>query len=396
MKYVIIGNGIAGLSAAEEIRKRDSNGIITMISAEEYLTYYRVKLSHFINKIDFTLNDLLIHKKTWYDERNIDLLLNTKIINIDANKKRIIADDGKSIEYDKLLIANGSSTFIPPILGVGKRGVYALRTIDDLKEIQSYLKGCSTVSVIGGGLLGLEAAWALQKLNKEINIIEFFPYLLPRQLDEELGNYLKSQLEKQGFKFYLDAIANEIQGDGEVNNIKLKDGRDVKSDAVLISAGIRPNTTIVGGTFLKTDKGIVVNKYMKTNINDIFAAGDVAQYNGAVMGLWSSAIEQGKIAGANMVGDKKEYSLPEAATMLSIGDIKMFSVGKVNDTQRSITIKSEDHMHKLFIDNGKLVGGVLFGDIKKMIALKKAVNKNKDISNYINKGLKGEEILGII
>ncbi len=393
MKYIIVGNGIAGLSAAEEIRKEDKEGEITIISSEEYLSYYRVKLSHYINKLDFKLSELLIHDEKWYEEKNIDMLLNIKVDKIDEKNKAVITKQGEIIKYDKLLLANGSNPFIPPVLGVDKGGVFALRTIDDLKEIQSYLRGCKTVSVIGGGLLGLEAAWALKNLDKEVNVIEFFPYLLPRQLDKELGIYLQSKLEREGLNFYLDSATKEIEGDTEVSSIRLKDNTKVKSDAVLISTGVRPNISIVQGTDIKTDKGIIVDKFMRTNIKDIYAAGDVAQFENVVMGLWSAAMDQGKIAGANMVGKNRAYSLPQPSTMLNIGSVKMFSVGKVNDVEKDIVIKGDNFKHKLFVDNGKLVGGVLFGNLKKMISLKKAVNEKKDISDLINSGLKPEEIL---
>jgi len=187
INYVIVGNGIAGLSAAEAICKNDENGRITIISAENYVTYYRVKLTHFISK-DFSDDELFIHNDQWYKDRNIDLYLGKMVNKINTNLNEIELSDGTKIKYDKLLLANGSKPFIPPIKGSEKEGVFALRTIEDLKKEQSYFKNCDSVTVIGGGLLGLEAAWAIRKLNKVVNVVEFFSHLLPRQLDEALSN----------------------------------------------------------------------------------------------------------------------------------------------------------------------------------------------------------------
>lgn len=393
MNYVIIGNGIAGLSAAEEIRKNDRNGRIIIISEEEYLTYNRVKLSHFISKKEYSIKDLLVHDESWYIERKIEVLLDTKVTLIDTQTKEVITDNGEKIEYNHLLIANGSSPFIPPIEGAHKEGVFALRTVNNLSQIQKYVQKCKTVSVIGGGLLGLEAAWALNQLGKKVNIIEFSPYLLPRQLDEELGKYLQVELEKEGLNFYFNAAAEEIQGEKAVSGIKLKDGRTIESDAVLISTGIRSNIKIVEGTNIEAQRGILVDKCMKTNVESIYAAGDIAQYNGLVLALWSNAMDQGKIAGANMSGNIKEYKMPQPATTLLIGDTRMFSVGNVNNVEKQIKIQGENYFHKLFLDNERLIGGVLTGDIRKMAALKKAVNENKDISDMIDKGIADEEIL---
>ncbi|WP_432662010.1 FAD-dependent oxidoreductase [Wukongibacter baidiensis] len=393
MIYVIIGNGIAGLSAAEEIRKNDNDGRIIIISGEEYLTYNRIKLSHYINKESYTIKDLLINDEKWYKDRNIEVLLNTRVTSIDTEAKEVIIDSECKIKYDKLLISNGSTPFIPPITGVEKEGVFTLRTINDLKEIQRYLKKCETVSVIGGGLLGLEAAWALKESGKKVNIIEFFPHLLPRQLDEELGRYLQGELEKEGLNFYFDAAAQEIQGHKNVQSIKLKDGRIIESDAILVSTGVRSNIKIAEGTDLNVERGIIVDKYMKTNLEDIYAAGDIAQFNGLVMALWSSAMNQGKIAASNMTGYEKGYKMPKPATTLIIGNTKMFSVGKIDNAERDIKIQGPKCLHKLFIDNGKLTGGVLTRDIRKMLALKNTVNESKDISEMLEKDIAPEEIL---
>ncbi|WZL73107.1 FAD-dependent oxidoreductase [Clostridiaceae bacterium 35-E11] len=391
--YVIIGNGIAGLSAAEEIRKTDSNATIKIISQEAYLTYYRVKLSHFISK-DPELKQLLIHDENWYKERNIEIILGRRVENIDPIQSTIQLDNGEQVIYEKLLIANGSKAFVPPVEGVEKEGVYTLRSLEDLKEIQSYLKDCKEVAVIGGGLLGLEAAWALQERDLKVNVIEFFDYLLPRQLDQELSSYVKEELEARKLNIHLSAAAQELVGDEKVTSVRIKDGRNITADMVLFSAGIRPNLEIVEGTDIQINKGIIVDGFMQTSVKNIYAAGDIAEMKGSAMGLWSVAMEQGKVAGKNMVGNAAMYAPIQPATMLSIGGLSLFSAGEINAEKKTLTYRNQEIFHKLFVEEGKLVGGVLTGDVKKMAKLKKAVNDKVEIQGMIEKGMNALEIIG--
>ena len=180
IKYLIIGNGIGGLSAAREVRNQDKEGTIMLISKEPYYTYYRPKLTEGIFK-EFTINNLLVYDENWYKQKNIKTALRTVVKKLDIENNVVHLYDGKIITYEKLLIATGGRPFIPNIKSKNKEGVFALRTIQDLYEFKEFLKSCNTVSVIGGGLLGLEAAWSLKLLKKEVNVIEFAPYLLPKQ-----------------------------------------------------------------------------------------------------------------------------------------------------------------------------------------------------------------------
>lgn len=390
--YVIIGNGIAGLSAAEEIRKADPQGTIKIISQEKYLTYYRVKLSHFISK-DPALKQLLIHDEAWYREKNIEIVLGRRVKKIDPIQGMIQLDNGEQVAYDKLLIANGSKPFVPSVAGVEKKGVYTLRSLEDLKEIQHYLKGCKEVAVIGGGLLGLEAAWALKERDLKVNVVEFFDYLLPRQLDQELSSYIKEQLETMGLHIHLSAAAQEITGDERVTGVRIKDGRNIPADMVLFSAGIRPNIEIVEGTDLQINKGIIVDGFMRTSVKNIYAAGDIAEMKDNAMGLWSVAMDQGKVAGKNMAGNAIIYAPIQPATMLSIGGLSLFSAGEISGEKETVAYRNQQIFHKLFVEDGKLVGGVLTGDVKQMAKLKKAVNNKVEIQAMIEQGMNALEIM---
>lgn len=392
IKYLIIGNGIAGTTAAEEIRKIDGHNPILMISDEDYLTYYRVKLSHFINK-KYSLTELLIHDEDWYKEKNIQIKLGKRIKSIDIRNCSVQLEDGEKIDYEKLLVANGGSASIPEVMGAEKKGIYALRNLEDLEKVQEYLLNCKEVAIIGGGLLGLEAAWALKELGLRVNVVEFFPYLLPKQLDSELAKHVKEQLEQRGLYIHLGAAAEEIVGEDRVEGIVLQDGQVIPVDMVLFSTGMKSNRVIVEGTNIQTNKGIQVNAFMETSQENIYAAGDVAEFEGVVMGLWSTAMDQGKIAGRNMAGIQERYKPLKPATYLSIGGFSLFSVGEIDGEQFSLSYQEETVFHKLFIKDGKLIGGVLTGDIKKMAKLKKAVNDGLDVSSMLQEGLSLQEVL---
>lgn len=381
VKYLIVGNGIAGLSAAREIRANDEEGSILIVSSEPFLTYYRVKLTGYISK-DFSDEELLVSKESWYKDKNIKVLLKKIVEKIYVGNNRVRLDDGQDIEYEKLLIATGSRPFVPPINGKFKEGVFALRTLKDLHYIKEYMKSCSDVSVIGGGLLGLEAAWSLKQLGKNVSIIEFAPYLLPRQLDKEISNKLETKLSELGFKLYLNSQCEEITGEERATGIKLNGERKIKADAVLISSGIRPNLDIVRDTNIEFDKGIKVNKRLRTNFQNIYAAGDVVEIDGIVLGLWTAGNEQGKIAGGNMTGKELEYNQPKIFTNLQIGDIKLFSAGKIDDFDRVYEYKNGDVHHKIFTKQRKILGVILFGDLKDMNILRNAVISNMSIDEY--------------
>lgn len=385
IEYLIIGNGIAGLAAAKEIRNNDECGSIALVSSESTLTYYRVKLTEYISK-DFQDEDLLVSKKNWYDEKNINVILSKIVENINIEKSIITLDDGKRIQYEKLLIATGGKPYIPPVNGKYKKGVFALRTIRDLRYIKDYLKEKDSVSIVGGGLLGLEAAWSLKQLGKEVNIIEFESYLLPKQLDTEISNKLETKLSDLGFKIFLSSKVEEIVGEGEVLGINLNGERSLDAGAVLISAGIRSNIDLIRDTTIEFDRGIIVDKNLKTNIENVYAAGDVVEIHGMTYGLWTAANDQGKVAGANMTGKDMEYIQPKIFTTLQIGDIKVFSVGIINDFDRVYEYKDEeqDIHHKIFTKEGKMLGGILFGDIKEIGSLRKAVLEQLDVEKFIS------------
>lgn len=387
VKYLIIGNGIAGLSAAKAIRNNDKEASLTIVSNEPYLSYYRLKLTRELSNYDED-DKIFVNDKSWYGKNNIELVLEKNVSKILESENMIELEDGNTITYEKLLIATGSSPFLPPIKGSEKEGVFTLRNINNLKSIRNYIKDIDKITVIGGGLLGIEAAWSLKLLGKKVSLIEFGPYLLNRQLDEELGTKLKNRLEEEGMDIYLPKAAEEILGQDRVEKIILSNGDVVEADAVLISSGTRPNLKLVEDSKIKYDRGIIVDENLKTNVDNIYAAGDVAEYAGMVHGLWTASNLQGRVAGNNMSGNVEAYSNPSTFTNLRVGDIQIFSVGDVLDYEKVYEYKEDDSHHKLFVKDNRLSGAILSGDLSQQNSLRNAVINRMTLDDYLVEGIK--------
>ncbi|WP_308655342.1 FAD-dependent oxidoreductase [uncultured Anaerococcus sp.] len=380
--YLIIGNGIAGLSATEEIRKKDSDASILIVSEEKPSTYWRTRLSELICK-DFEEDEIFVKNEPWYSERHIEERLSTKVEKIDPEKRIAYLEDGEEIEFGKALIATGARAFVPPITNIDSKGVFAIRTVDDLRSFKEYVEGKKEVVVIGGGILGLEAAFSAKKLGLNITVIESFDYLLARQLDRELSEKLEENLNNMGIKTYTGKNTQEIlTKDGAVCGVKLADGTEIPADAIMVQAGIRSNIKMAQESGLETDRGIMVNDHLETGHEGIFAAGDCAQIGQFTIGLWTSSQEMGKIAGHNMTGDSESYKQPKPFSTLMLGDIKLFSAGMnsgegIEEEKKEIDGK----IYKLFKKENSYVGGILWGDIK----------YQNDVKNIVFKGVNIEE-----
>jgi len=381
--FLIIGNGIAGLSAAEEIRKNDNNCDITIISEDKYLTYFRPKLSHNISS-DFKIESIFVKKAEWYDKNKIELLLDSQVNDYNFGQKYISSNLG-DIKYKKIIIATGSSPFIPPIKGSDKRGVFALRSYDDLIRIKNYIEDKNTISVIGGGLLGLEAAWALKKANKKVRIIECAECLLVNQLDFDSSDYLHQYVKSEDFETSISSNIDKINGDNSVNGITI-DGKKLETDAILVSTGVRPNTKQLAKTELQINRGLMIDKNMKTNIHDVYAAGDISEIDNKVCGLWTIAGDQGKCAGKNALGIDCDYSFPDPFTIINLGKINIFSIGNVKNSDEVYKDTSENKEIKLFVKDGVISGGILINNVQKINRIKKIIGKkyNHNLSVLAN------------
>jgi nitrite reductase (NADH) large subunit len=325
---------------------------------------------------------LIAKNKQWYKDRDLDLSLETRIVNADPLKKVVVTEDDQQIPYDCLLIAAGSHSFMPPINGSDKTGVFALRSIQDARDISAYSKNVEDVVLIGGGLLGLEAGNAIRKLGKSVTIVEFFPRLLPRQLDVDGAGRLQGIMEEMGFSFRLGAKTQEIAGEGQVDGVSLEGGETLPAGMVIVSAGVRPNMELAEPLGLECDKGIKVDENLKTNQADIFAAGDVAEFRGMPYGIWHAAMEQGKIAGTNMAGGDAGYDGTTMANTLKVVGIDLASAGNIDadGEYESRVVGNGDVYKKIVIENNQLIGCIMLGDTKGFDKITKSMGGKVDVS----------------
>jgi len=381
--YLIIGNGVAGTTAAESIRGLDKEGSLAVVTDEDIPFYYRTRLNEFISG-EIDQNALIAKDRQWYDRQGIDLMLSTRLVKIEPDNKRAFADSGKEIGYGRLLLATGSHSFIPPISGSALPGVFALRNIRDAKGVSEYAEGIKEIVLIGGGLLGLETGNALRKLGKNVMVVEFFPRLLPRQLDVEGARRLQSMMEQMGFSFRLGAKTQEIRGDEEgTREVLLADGERLTAEMVIVSAGVRPNLELAQNAGLECDRGIKVNEHMQTSADGIFAAGDVAEFNGTVYGIWPAAMEQGKIAGINMAGGDATYQGTTMANTLKVAGIDLASAGNIDSENEyeSLVSSTEKIYKKIVIQDGRIIGCIMLGDTTGFNKIKKAMAEKRKVAD---------------
>jgi len=383
MKYIIIGGGVAGTTAAINIRKIDNAGEITILSDEAYPFYSRIRLMDFISG-ETDESGLVIYKNAWYEKNNIKLLLNTHVSEIDKDKKEILVNSEHRLQYDKLLIASGGRSFVPPIPGSDKNGVFTLKTLKDAIEIKKYAEHSKRIALIGGGVLGLEAGNCLRKTGHSIFVVEFLPRLLPRQMDKEGAEILQAQMEKMGFSFFLGAKTREIAGDDKVKSVILEGGIIIDCDMALISAGIRPNIELPSKLGIKCKKGVPVSDKLETEINDIYAAGDIAEFREICYGIWPAAEEQGKIAGVNMAGGNAVYNGTIPSNILKVAGIELIAAGDIYVDRRLESVIQKDRdkciYRKLVLKDNEICGCILYGDTEGWKKIKKAMEEKKDIS----------------
>ncbi len=379
-KYLIVGNGVAGTTAAENIRKNDPGAWITIVTEEKLPFYYRIRLPDFLCG-EVNESGLIAKKKEWYQEKNITLRLSTKITGGSLKDKTLSSSNGEKIRFDRLILANGSTPNVPAISGSDKKGVFTLHYIQDAKDIISHAGCCKKVVLIGGGLLGLEAGNGLKKLGLKITVVEFFPRLLPRQLDGEGGHRLQNILEDRGFSFKLDAITRTIAGNDEVKGVTLENGEFIAADMVVISAGVNPKLDLAMQLGLDCNRGIKVDKQMRTSHPDVYAAGDIVEFAGRTYGIWPAALEQGKIAGTNISGGDVTYEGTILSSILKVAGIDLASAGEIDNENKyeSKIVASETIYKKVVIDNGRVIGCIMLGDRKNFNRINKAISTGEDI-----------------
>ena len=386
---VIIGASAAGMSAAAEIRKLHKESDITILSKEDTKGYFRPMVSKLLSNNKVTKESMAIKKDKWFEENNIKLLLNKVVSSVDTNNKKVILQDGEVFDYTKLIIASGAEVFVPPIAGKDKKGVFTLRYIKDSNDIKAYSTGKKTAAVIGGGVLGLEAASELNNLGLKVSVIEKADRILPRQLDEEASVVLEEIVKNSGVIFKKNVGTKEIVGDDEAKGILLDNGEVVDAEVVIISTGVKANTEIVDGTGIEMKRAIVVDEKMQTSIKDVYACGDCAEFEGINYALWSEAVEQGKAAGINVCGGDYSYKTITPSTTLNSFNTSVFSIGDVGsnpDIKYNVYFENKDNKFtKLFFIDKVLCGAILIGDTSKTRLLMKSLENKETMEDVLLK-----------
>ena len=394
MQVAIIGCGVAGVTAARTIRQNAPEDEVTIYTNENHLYYPRPRLYEVLSG-EKTPEEIYSYKPDWYEKLGIKLQLSKKVLKISPANKELTLEGDLKAKYDKLLLANGARPFVPPIKGIEKKGIFTLRKVEDALAIKEYAARTRKAIVIGGGLLGIEFAQCLRKLGQQVEVVEIYPRLLPMQLDQDGSAILEDYLRKLGIDMLLGVKTAEVLGKEAVAGVSLDNGKEVSGELILISAGVRSDIRLAADAGIKVNKGVVVDDYLRTSADDVYAAGDVLEFHGKVYGIIPPAIEQASLASANMLDrGKRVYGGTIPSMTLKVAGISLTSMGLVNpegaqyEEIRRID-KHEGIYKKIVLDQGKIVGAILLGDRKGTSTLAKLMQQQTDVSNYKNDLLQG-------
>jgi len=386
MKIVVIGNGIAGTAIVEELLSLASERAtdITVFGAERYIGYNRILITEVLAGRKL-LDEIYIKRWQWYEERGVKLYVGKKVERILPKKRLVITADEEFYEYDKVVIATGSKPFIPPIKGVNLRNVFTYRTIDDVYRILDVARVSRRAVVIGGGLLGLEVAKALRDIGLEVYLVHLFDTLMEQQLDFTASEFLRKDLEKMGIKVLLKRKTTEIIGEKKAEGVRFENGEEVDADFVVLATGIRPNTEVAVNSGIKVNRGILVNDYLETSAPDVYAVGECIEHRGKTYGLVAPIMEQVKVCAYNLInGNQKRYEGSITYAMLKVAGINLFSAGDFREREGDEVVLFSDTgrsvYRKAVLRNNKLVGTILYGDIRGNNYLLELIKNRKELS----------------
>ena len=391
-QFVIIGNSAAGIACIEAIRQKDKESKILVISDEDYPAYCRCLISYYLAG-EIKEEKLIYRMQDFYQKNNAELLLNKKVERVDPKKNRVILEDKTSLNYDSLLIATGASPKFPQLPGIKKRNVFGFRTVKDAKEIDGQIPVTHTACVLGGGLIGLKCAYALKKRKLDVKVIVKSKQILSQMLDAAAANIVQKRLEENGLEVLLGVDAAEIIGNGDIKAIKLDSSKVIGCSMVVVGKGVKPNIDLIQDASIEVNEGIRVNDYLQTNIPNIYAAGDVCEsfdltLNAqAVNALWPVAIEQGKFAGFNMVGENLKYDGSMGMNSIEFFGLPVVSLGiykvKKEDGYEEIidTDPKSNCYKKLILKDNRLLGTILVGEIKNSGLFLRLIREKIDLTS---------------
>lgn len=384
-KLVLIGNGMAGVRCIEEILAIAPDRFdITIFGSEPHPNYNRIMLSKVLQG-STTVNDITMNDWQWYQDKGITLYAGDSVVRIDTVKRKVVSEKGKTVEYDQLILATGSLPFMLPLPGADKPGVTAFRDINDCNKMIEASKNYKKAVVIGGGLLGLEAARGLLNLGMDVHVVHLFHHLMERQLSPTSAGMLRRELEKQGMKFLLEKQTEKILGKKRVEGLLFKDGSKVEADLIVIAVGVRPNIKLAADCGIETNRAIMVNDYMETNVPGVYAVGECAEHRNIVYGLVAPLYEQGKVLAKKICDvDTEGYQGSILYSQLKVSGVEVFSAGEIRDSEITTSLKVIDGIKntykKIAVRNNKIVGAVLFGDSSEGNKLLGYIKQQADVS----------------
>ncbi len=406
MKYAVIGNGASGIAAAEQLRKLDTKGSITMFSKENCKAYSRCLLPEYLSG-GLAEHRLFFRDADFYEKNGIETKFGSVITTIDFKARRIVIGNGEESAYDRLLIATGSIPIIPSIRGLNAGDVHVLNSLEDAKRIEKDAEDAHRVCIIGAGFVGLELAFALIKKGKRITLVERAGRVLPLQLDETAARIIREGLETAGIKVILDRTAVEIvkerslKGNGsykqeKIEGLLLDNGKLVLCDMIIMAAGSRPNIGLLATRDVKCDRGILVDRFMMTSVEHVYAAGDVVETIDTITGkktlspIWPNAIIQGEAAAYNMAGRAKEFpSVVSMQNACEFRDIPMISMGTVDPQEDSEVLLDhrpyEGIYRKLVLQDDTIIGMIFLGDIGNSGVIGALIKNKVNVKNQKHK-----------
>ena len=395
MQIIIVGNGIAGISTAESIRKQDSDCRIILITQESYHFYNRMGLEKVLYGRT-AMQGLYLMKKEWYERNKIDFWLNTQVLRIDSKEKSIKLGTGESVNYDKLVLATGAKAFVPEQQGYSLPGVFTLRSAEDALSIRSWVQQyqANRAIVVGGGVLGIEAAEALLQLGLKISLVHTDAYLMNRQLDKKSSTILDTFLRNKGIRVFTGNRISTIESSGEMIKVVLQDRKILVTDIILLCIGVRSDVELAKTAGIDINCGIVVDEHMQTSDRDIFCVGDAAELPGAMGGLWSVGSDQGKVAADVLLGGNKIYHVQNLpAVQLKVNGIDLKSFGSFENDEGVESVYSGTNSSSRWchvrIKQGRIVAGVF---VNSPMAANAAINASKKTDQVLS----NQDVLDIV
>ena len=395
-RVVVVGAGVAGVTAAEELRRVLPDTELLLVGAEPYDFYNRMAITRLVSE-SASIDSLYLNRRDWAESRRVDFRRGVQATEIDRQNREVATADGERLEYDKVIIATGARPFVPTLEGFGADGSFVLRTIDDAVQLQQYIRRtrCRTAVIVGAGLLGLEAAYNIAQLDVRVLVLDRGRWPLRRQLDEQAGALVWEMLQDLGIELLAQTEAQRVHAEDRVTGVELLDGTTLDAELCLVTAGIIPNAQLAKAAGLDVGVGITVDGGMRTSDPDIFAVGDVAEHDGRPFGLWPASVEQAQVAAANVAGAEVVFTHVASPARLKVPGIDLLSIGAVDAERgesRTVVVSAYGtrNYRKLILEHGRLTGAIILGSPELFDDVTRAVETQLPVGSELEALEKGK------